>query len=118
MYCPRCKDDYGDEGHTRCVDCGADLVSGHPQEPEHIKFVQVLSTYNPLDVAMIKSILDSEEITYYFHGENFMLIQPLVEPARLMVDQKEVVTVKELLKDLQLSFTGLNLDKLNKDEDK
>ena len=117
MFCPVCKDDYGDEGHTRCVDCGVDLVPGHPPEPEYIKFEQVLSTYNPLDVAIIKSILDNEGIVYYFHGENFMHIRPLVEPARLMVDEKEVETVKELLKDLRLSFTGLNLSRPEEEEE-
>jgi hypothetical protein len=117
MFCPKCKNDYGDENHTKCVDCGLDLVPGHPPEPEYIKFEPVLSTYNPGDVAIIKSILDNEGIAYYFHGENFMQIRPLVEPARLMVDQEEVETVKELIKDLDLSITGLNLGPRKEEEE-
>lgn len=47
MICPQCKDDYGDEGHTRCVDCGIDLVPAPPEpEPEHFKFEEVLTTNN------------------------------------------------------------------------
>ncbi|MBI3812815.1 MAG: hypothetical protein HY283_11550 [Nitrospirae bacterium] len=46
-----------------------------------------------------------------------MQIRPLVEPARLMVDQEEVETVKELLKDLDLSITGLNLGPRKEEEE-
>jgi hypothetical protein len=66
-------------------------------------------TYNPADVALIKSLLDAEDIIYYFHGENFMHVRPLVEPARLMVDKEDAGVARELLKDLNLSIMGINL---------
>lgn len=120
MICPQCNDDYGDEGHTRCVDCGVDLIPAQPPEPEpeHFKFEPVLTTYNPADVAIIRSILDGEGVPYYIHGENFMQIRPLVEPARLMVDHEYVETVKELLKDLNLTGTGLSLGQTKKKKKK
>lgn len=110
VFCPDCKAEYV-EGHTQCADGGVDLVPELPiePEPEYIKFEFVLSTYNPGDVAIIKSILYGEGIAYFLHGENFMQIRPLVEPARLMVDSEKVETVKELLKDLNLSIMGINL---------
>lgn len=119
MICPQCKDDYGDEGHTRCVDCGIDLVPAPPPEPEpeYFKFEEVLTTYNAGDIAIIRSLLDGEDIPYYIHGENFMYIRPLVEPARLMVDHESVETVKELLKDLNLSITGPNVKRPEEDEE-
>jgi hypothetical protein len=119
MICPQCKDDYGDEGHTRCIDCGIDLVPALPPEPEpeYFKFEPVLATYSPADVAIIRSILDGEGIPYYIHGENFMHIRPLVEPARLMVDHDSVETVKELLKDLNLLITGLSFNRTEEDEE-
>jgi hypothetical protein len=80
-----------------------------PDKPEYVKFVPVLSTFNPGDIAIIRSILDGEDIAYYFHGENFMHIRPLIEPARLMVDSEKVGVVKELLKDLDLSVSAINI---------
>jgi hypothetical protein len=42
-----------------------------------------MGTYNPADVALIKSLLDAENITYYFNAEHFMYVQPLAQPVRL-----------------------------------
>ena len=84
-----------------------------PPEPDYIEYEEVMGTYNPGDVAIIKSLLDSENITYYFNAEHFMHVRPLVEPARLMVKKEEVEIAKALLKDLKLAITGINL----KDDD-
>jgi hypothetical protein len=110
MYCPKCKSEYRD-GFSTCSDCDVALVHELPSEPESefIEYEEVLSTFNPADVALIKSMLDGENIIYCFHGEHFMHIRPLVEPARLMVDKKEVETARELLRDLDLSFMGINV---------
>ena len=58
---------------------------------------------------LIKSILDSENITYYFNADYFMQVSPLAEPVRLMVKKDEVEKVKELLQDLNLSIIGIDL---------
>jgi hypothetical protein len=105
MFCPKCKTEYR-EGFSVCADCNVDLVRELPPEPtpEYIKYEQIMVTYNPADVALIKSILDAEDIIYYFHGENFMHVRPLVELARLMVDKEDAESAKELLKNLNLSI--------------
>lgn len=35
------------------------------------KFIKIYSTPNQGEIAIIKSILDSQEISYYIKGENF-----------------------------------------------
>ena len=70
----------------------------------------MLSTFNNCDIALLKSILDSEKITYYFHGEHFNAVRPWVQQAILMVDKKEIDNVKDLIKDLKLSFGGIGLN--------
>ncbi len=110
MFCPQCKTEYR-EGFTRCADCDIDLVDSLPPEPEpeYVDFKPILATFNPGDIAVIESILDGEDITYYFQGEHINLVRPLGDPARLMVRSDQVETAIELLKDLKFSFTALNV---------
>jgi hypothetical protein len=117
MFCPKCRAEYR-EGFYVCGDCNVELVEELPPEPnpEYIEYVEVLGTYNPADIALIKSILDSENITYYFLGEQFTYVRPWADPARLMVEKDEAEDARELLKDLKLSFMGINLEK-NKDKE-
>jgi Putative prokaryotic signal transducing protein len=105
MYCPKCRTEYRD-GFYVCVDCNVDLVAELPaeEEPEIIDFVEVMRTHNSADIAMIKSILDAEKITYYFDGEHFMCVWPYAEPARLMVKRDEADRAKEILRELDLSI--------------
>ena len=79
--------------------------------PKFTDYKKVLETFNPGDIAFIKSVLDSEGITYFFQGENFNYCRPLVVPARLMVKEGEAEKAKEILKDLKLTFSSLSLDK-------
>ena len=77
---------------------------------EHLGYEEVLYTFNPADIAFIKSILDAEGITYYFHGEHFSQIRPLALPARLMVMKDQVESAKEILKDAKLSIMAINTE--------
>ena len=115
MFCPECKSEFV-EGIEICPECHVHLVDElEPDpEPEFVDFVEVLATYNPADIALLKSILDSEGITYFFKGENFQYMRPLVDPARLMVRKDQVENAVDLLKDLKLSFMGINLGKGSK----
>lgn len=79
--------------------------------PEFVDYKEVLATFNPMDIALIKSILDAEEITYFFQGEHFLHVRPLALPARLMVKIDQVEKAAEILKDLKLSFAGINVSK-------
>jgi len=121
MFCSKCGTEYR-EGFYICSDCNCDLVDKSPElpaeeEPKFIEYVEVMGTYNPGDVALIKSILDSENITYYFNAEHFMCIRPLAEPARLMVKRDEVEKAKELLQGLNLSILGIDLRKAERENE-
>lgn len=110
MFCPDCSAEYR-EGFTVCADCNVDLVDKLPPEPEpeFVNLVEVLATYNPADVAFLKSLLESEGIQHHFKGEHFMYMRPLADPVRLMVREDQVESVLELLKDVNLSVTGISL---------
>lgn len=112
MFCPECRAEY-EEGFSVCADCGVELVEALPPEPEpeFIEFREVLATYNPADIAFLKSYLASEGIQYFFKGEHFMYVQPLADPVRLMVRADQVEHALELLKNVNLSVTGIKLDK-------
>ena len=118
MFCPKCKTEYR-EGFYTCADCNIGLVDELPPEPkpEFVDYEQVLATYNPADIAIIKSLLDGEGITYFFKGEYFTYLRPLADPARLMVRKDQVEDAKELLKNLNLSYLGINLDKSSKESE-
>ncbi len=110
MFCPDCGAEYR-KGFTVCADCNVDLVDELPPqpEPEFVNLVEVLATYNPADVAFLKSLLESEGIQYYFKGEHFMYMRPLADPVRLMVREDQEQAALELLKNVNLSVTGISL---------
>ncbi len=112
MFCPKCRTEYR-EGFSVCADCDSELVDELPPEekPEFIDYVEVMGTYNPADIALIRSILDAENITYYFNAEHFIYVRPLAEPVRLMVKKDEAEKAKEVLKDLDLAILGIDLRK-------
>jgi len=109
MFCPKCGTEYR-EGFSVCADCNAKLVDELPreEEPEFVKYEEVMGTYNPADIALIKSILDAENITYYFNAEHFMYVRPMAEPARLMVSVDDAERAKEILRDLDLAIAGID----------
>ena len=112
MFCLDCKAEFI-EGITRCPVCNVALVDELPTapEPEFVDYVEVLATYNPADVAFIKSLLEGEGIPYFFKGEHFMYMRPLADPVRLMVRTEQAEAARELLKDVALSITGINVEK-------
>jgi hypothetical protein len=111
MFCPKCRYEFC-EGLCVCPDCNVNLIPNlterQEEQSEFIEYIELLFTYNPADVAMIKSLLDAEDITYYFNAEQFMYVRPLAEPARLMVKKDEAEKAREILKDLELSIFGIN----------
>ena len=111
MFCPECRAEYR-EGFNKCSDCNVDLVEQLPPEQEEVfpEYVKVLKIGNPSDIAMVKSILDSENITYYLQGEHINYIIPPVLPAILMVRKDQVMKTVEILTDLQLSFDIIDQD--------
>lgn len=116
MFCPKCGTEYR-EGFSVCADCNCDLVDELPpeEEPEFTEYVEIMGTYNPADVALVKSILDAENIAYYFNAEHFMNVRPLAELVRLMVKKDEAEKAKEILQGLDLAIIGIDLRKSNDD---
>ncbi len=118
MFCPICKAEYK-KGITRCADCNVELVERLSEkkieaisEPrkEKIGFEEVWISFNPAEVAFLKSLLSETEIEYYFIGENFQVVQPLVEPIRLMVRKDCVEKVKEILEGINFSSGSEDTD--------
>ncbi|NLN39006.1 MAG: DUF2007 domain-containing protein [Smithella sp.] len=62
--------------------------------------VEVFSTYNPGEIAVIKSILDGEGIRYFFQGENINLLIAAGSRPRLLVDEQDVDRVRDILREL------------------
>lgn len=75
-----------------------------------IEYKLILETNNAGDMAFIKSILDSEGITYFIQGEYAAPFMYYAVPMRLMVKKDEAANVREILKDIELSsaYEGLN----------
>ena len=98
MFCPKCKSEY-QESVVVCSDCNVPLVFERQIElkPGFVDYEEILFTNNAADIAVIKSLFDSEGIVYYFLGEHFAF------PVRLMVNKDQVEEVRELLKDLNPS---------------
>ncbi|PKN10850.1 MAG: hypothetical protein CVU70_01895 [Deltaproteobacteria bacterium HGW-Deltaproteobacteria-5] len=61
--------------------------------------IEVYSTYNPGDIAVIKSVLDSEDIHYYFQGENANMLVVAGAYARLLVQDDQAQRVREILRE-------------------
>lgn len=108
MFCPKCRAEYKPE-YTMCEDCKVKLVHELPpvteSKEEYIEYDEVLTTNNPGDVALLKSILDADDITYFIQGEH---VSPWVwhaVPIRLLIRRDQVAKALEILKDLKLSFT-------------
>ncbi len=107
MICPGCNIENPEMAETS-RGCGAALAAAG-ETPGEPAFVEILTTYNTADIAFLKSLLESEEIAYFFHGENFARIDPMIQPARLMVRRQEAAKARALLGDAGLAYTALNL---------
>ncbi len=106
MICPQCRSEYV-AGITVCRECGVPLVEVlAPEEFDYIDYEEILATMNPGDVALIKSILDGAGIAYMIPEENFTLVSPWVQPARILVRKDLARTARLLLRDLDLSYSG------------
>jgi len=77
----------------------------HPQGTEFIKYEEILTTFNPSDKAILKSILDAEGIAYFLQGEHAATYIYHAIPVRLMVRKDQVHMAKEILKDFDIKST-------------
>jgi hypothetical protein len=101
MVCPHCRSEY-EEGTSICSKCGALLSGDVRPEPalDYVGFEEILATFNAVEIAIIKSLLDPEGIDYYFKSEFFNYMEPLAQPAKLMVRKDQADEAREILKEL------------------
>ena len=65
----------------------------------YVEMVEVFSTYNPGDIAFVKSLLDGEGIHYYFQGENTAMLVAAGAYARLLVRADQADSVRDILRE-------------------
>lgn len=84
---------------------------------EFIEYELILETQNAGDQAFIKSLLDSEGITYFIQGEYVAPYIYHAVPMRLMVKKNEAAKAREILKDIELSSAYDGLSHFKDEED-
>jgi hypothetical protein len=109
MYCPKCRTEY-QKGSTTCADCEVPLVTQlppeppPPQAPEYVNFINLYSPQNESEMSLIKSILDSEGISYFVRNDNFGSLEVgphigLFNAKMIQVQDDQYESAKELLND-------------------
>jgi hypothetical protein len=66
--------------------------------PEYVDFKEIMTSYDPGELAIIKSILDDNEMKYFVQGEHFSSFYGGI-PYRIMVPKDEYDRAVGLLKD-------------------
>lgn len=77
-------------------------------EPD--EYVELISSLNQGDVALVKSMLDDAQLSYFVTGENFLSVDPLIQPAKFFVLKNQYIEAVELLKDFKLHIFGASVD--------
>ena len=109
MFCPKCRTEYR-KGFTSCADCEIPLVYelspelSPPPAPEYVDFVNLYSPQNEIELSIIKSILDSENISYFVGNDNFGSLEVgprigLFNAKMIKVQDDQYENAKELLRD-------------------
>jgi Putative prokaryotic signal transducing protein len=105
MYCKKCKAQFI-EGIEICPVCGKRLVKNQEfieeEVPEYQELVTVATTINYFVVPLAKSILQSEDITYFVKGDHLMGMPRFMVPMEIQVAKEDEELARELLKDLGL----------------
>ena len=105
MFCPQCRSEYR-EGFTECNDCQVALVANAPAEeepkPEYQDFVEIMTVFSEVHMALIKAAFDEADVDYYLHREFAHHLIPLQFSVRLMVKADQEARGREILKELDL----------------
>lgn len=107
MYCPKCRAEYKPEYKT-CSDCNIGLVKDLPPEPtsDFIDYEEIIFTNNPGDTALLKSLLDAENINYFIQGEHVAPYFYHALPVRFFVRKDQVSETLEIIKDIDFTITS------------
>jgi hypothetical protein len=77
-----------------------------PNHKKHdTEFIPILETHNAGDRVFIKSILDAEGIVYFIQGEHVAPYLFNALPMRVMVREDQAGQAREILKNLDLSYS-------------
>ncbi|HSR70681.1 MAG TPA: hypothetical protein VLU25_22340 [Acidobacteriota bacterium] len=82
-------------------------------------FVQFKLTYDPAQIAVLKSVLEDQEIPYFVQGENFATLYPttpFLSGFRLRVHKQNEARVRELLDKLVEEIEPLDEEAMDEDE--
>ena len=105
MICPECKAEYR-EGYTKCADCEVELVdtitleNEESSKPEEIIFETVMTSFNQGEIAIAKSLLESNNIQCFVQGESFNSLFRTSIPVSIKVPEEYSNQAKEVLKEL------------------
>ena len=91
-----------------CAECEVALVEKLPEKKEVIPedIVELTSTFNQADIAMIKSLLTRFNIQYFIFDEYFNLVRPMVQPVRFLVQRSDLKEAKKVLKEMNIRYLG------------
>lgn len=114
--CPSCKCKISLDDKERalkkvhCPECEAyiDYSVNPPSFEEPKKYIPATWSFNQGDLFIIKSLFDDAEIDYYTTGENFLSVDPLIQPARFWVLESQLELAEEILKGSNLNVTGVS----------
>jgi transcription elongation factor Elf1 len=120
LLCPNCNhriklsENERISGRVHCSKCESfiDFNINPPRVLHKANYSELVSSLNQGDIGIIKSILDSENIDYYVFGENFLSVDPLIQPARFFVNETQIEKAKELLKDIDLHIWGASSNQI------
>jgi hypothetical protein len=102
IYCPQCGAEYRD-GFTICADCEIALANEPPAASktttEFTDLEEILSTIDSGQIALVKSILEAEEIHYVAQGEHSHSLQSPI-PVRFLVAKEDLARAREVLDSL------------------
>ncbi len=119
IICPNCsvniqlEEEERIKGIVHCPECES-LIDFRAEPPTVFnpkEYVQITSSINQGDIGLIKSLLDDADIDYYVFGENFMIIDPLIQPARVFVREDQFEEAKQILKDVDIHIFGVSMRK-------
>ncbi|HSR68638.1 MAG TPA: DUF2007 domain-containing protein [Acidobacteriota bacterium] len=111
MFCPQCGCEYL-AGVTQCADCQVALTETLPEDfgkekggrwflegidPADCQEILVLN--NPGLLTVLKSVLDSEGIAYFLHGEHYGTYF-MMNSVRLLVPSKDADRVRQILEEV------------------
>lgn len=123
--CPKCnteielneKERMSERVHCPECEVRIDYSVTPPLVEEPKNYVEIAWSLNQADISLIKSILDDTEIDYYVYGENFLSVDPLIQPARIFVLDEQTILVKDILKDFKVQIVGVSMrDDMQDDE--